>query len=130
MFLSSASQEWLPPDGATDYAIVLDRAKAVSPDLADMKPAIAPLRLLHQLSTGPSDYREVGQRFVEFKKDSENELYRTDHVAPDFSLVAALKLTLERKTPKNSANAKTLWRFQDWARAEAELSWKRTFGGL
>src|SRR6266478_1626796 len=59
LFLSPLTQDWLPQDGATDYAMTLDRSKTVSPELVEMKPALAPLRLRHQYQIGPSDYNEV-----------------------------------------------------------------------
>lgn len=130
LFLSDLSQALLPEDGVTDYAVTLSRSWTASTDLLEMKPAMAPLRIKHDLSTGPSDYREAAERFCEFTKDADNELYKTEHVAPEHSILAAVRLSLDRHTAKQGVAAPIVWKFHDWARSDAEVTWAKIEGAL
>jgi hypothetical protein len=77
------------------------------------------------IATGPTDYKELGERFCEFTAGADNEMYRTPHVAPDFGLMAAIRISLDRHKAKNGVSAKHLWEFHEWARAEAEAQWEQ-----
>jgi hypothetical protein len=125
MFLTHPAHDLMPMDGDTDYAVTFDRRWTVSTELIDMKPALAPLRLQTKINIGPTDHKEVGDRFVEFAEKADNELYKTEHVAPDFGILAAIEITLNRHKAKEGVPAAHLWRFHDWARTEAESRWAK-----
>lgn len=124
-FLTHPAHDLMPMDGATDYGVVFDRRWTVSPELIEMKPAVAPLRLQTKISTGPTDYKEIGERHVEFTQNADNELYKTEHVAPDFGIVTAFEIALNRHKAREGVAAAHLWRFHDWARTEAEALWAK-----
>ena len=124
-FLTHPAHDLMPMDGDTDYGVVFDRRGTVSADLVEMKPALAPLRLQQKISTGPTDYKEIGERYVEFTKNADNELYKTEHVGPDFGVVATIEIMLYRHKAKEGVAAANLWKFHDWARAEVESHWAK-----
>lgn len=124
-YLSDVCRELMPWDGITDYAISMDRVRAVNSDLVDMRADLAPLHIKHAFTAGPVDYAEIGQRFTEFTANADNELYRTDHVAPEFGVVAASQISLERASRKKWTTTATLWRFHDLARERSEAIWQR-----
>jgi hypothetical protein len=61
LFLADVANELMPQDGGTDYAVTVSRPWTASTDFTEMKPAIAPLRIQHDVTAGPSEYAEAAQ---------------------------------------------------------------------
>jgi hypothetical protein len=125
MYLSDAARNLMPMDGNTDYGVTFARDWMASTEFVEMRPALAPLRIKVDISAGPTDYHELGERHCEFTREAPDEMYRTEHVAPDFGIMAFIRVTLARHRAKEGVGAPYLWRFHEWARSEAEAQWAK-----
>jgi hypothetical protein len=124
-YLSTPARNLVPgTDGSTDLAVLYDRSWLSMPDFRQAKTnPVALLRLREQMMLGPVQYKEIGDRWTEFRDNAENPLYRTKLVAPKFGILADMAWTLDRKPGVERLRLDTLWAFLDWGRSLSDQYW-------
>jgi hypothetical protein len=123
-YLTNRSHRLLTFDPLTDFAVVAERRWPASTEFEKTKSAVAPLRILERVTVGPVSYEEVGERWVEFKRDAKNKLYETPHVAHQFGILADTSFEAERRKKDKVLATEVLWRFCDWAKKRADKTWE------
>lgn len=122
-FLGSKALKVLPVDGLTDFGVIYERRWASNLDFKPARPPLAPAQISQQISIGPVTYKEVGQKWVEFKKDAANTLYKTDLVAHKFGTLADMRFHFNRRQGVEQFKMEILWKFCDWARSSTDEIW-------
>lgn len=127
-FLTSKALKVAPVDGLTDFGVIYERRWASNLEFKPVKPSLAVSQVTQQISIGPVSYKEVGEKWVEFKKDTDNTLYQTELVAHKFGILADMRFHLNRRKGVEQFKMDVLWKFLEWARESSDEIWNTVEG--
>ena len=123
-FLASGGENLMKRDSRTDYKVTIQRRWRGHNDDFGKVDDDGPLNMDHVLHIGPVEKEEIGARWLEFKPDAENDLYKTEFLpAPSVAILADMKLSFRETRDTEWENADTVSRFVDWAEAKLAETW-------
>lgn len=131
-FLSRPTLQLIPAPEPMDSSVTLSyewRANTDLQHIAGQKEAQAPLVMREEVLVGPVNYKEIAQRgWIEFKKDAESEMYRTEHIAPKFGILAQMQFVANRQKKEGLLPLSVLWKVYDWGKERADAVWAQVEG--
>ena len=127
-FLGDRAVHLLTYDELSDFAVTVERGWPATTDFRKVKATLAKLNVRERVALGPVSYDEIGEKFVEFRRNAENVLYRGAHMAPRFAILADAVFTIDRRKDVDALALDLLWRFYDWAKATNDGTWKQLEG--
>jgi len=128
-FLTDQSMRLLKRDALTDFGVAVERTWLANTEFQQVKkPDIARLKIREHITVAPVSYKEIGEKWLEFRQEADNTLYRTTHVAPRFAMLADICFEVERRKIVDVLKVDALWRFYDWAKSMADKAWSEVEG--
>ena len=129
-FLNSDALRILPYDENTDYGVSLQRREELDANFQTVGGKIKRRSLVSttHIFLGPVEGNEIRQRWLEFKEDSNNDLYQTKPRVPDAAQVIGTQMSIVPKRSVKQVAPDTLQAFIPWAIGHAEGAWNSTLG--
>jgi hypothetical protein len=124
-FLTYQLRNLFGEDQLPDLGVVLEQTWPAGSNFFKVRSHLAKLSMQERAQIGPVSYKEVGQKWAEFKNNAENDLYRTPHKAPKFGILADMKFEATRIKPNDSLPKDMLEQFYLWAKRRSEEVWAR-----